>query len=285
MEMPASESRAITPLPADFPQIDTGEISLRNPPSIVIQQPRERLLGRLGMGLFCSSVVAVVMNFAGLKWIIIHVFALFLSLFGGDAYEVHPKEAVKELAKGKLDHIREEAKKVVASAGDTPLTEAVDRVNPVNRAVTKIGEPVRQAGAAITEGAHKVGEKVKDTVDDVAEALDARRQRHEAEEKDKLLVQARVLGLSPLPGWSLATLRTEVTLAEKQAREKKLEDLRKQWNARYNGRCPEPGCLNPMKVSTRGTGRYLCLKCKSNVSAAHVRHMGPPPMPANFRGF
>ena len=77
---------------------------------------KDGLLGKLGMGLFCSTIVAIVMNFAGLKWLVVHVFALFLSLFGRDVYDVKPKEAVKAAARDAIGHYKGEARKAVSPA-------------------------------------------------------------------------------------------------------------------------------------------------------------------------
>lgn len=140
---------------------------------------RESMIGKLCTGLFCSSVVAIVMNFANLKWLVIHLFAFCLSLFGKDDYIVKPTDALKQTAeelKGKLK----------GEVGKLPVS---------------------------------LGAKTPEQLKFEAEQKEAERKRRDASETETLLARAGLIAFPCDKSWPLERLRVEVTAAEKRCKE------------------------------------------------------------------
>jgi hypothetical protein len=260
---------------------------------------KDGLLGKLGMGLFCSTIVAIVMNFAGLKWLVVHIFALFLSLFGKDAYVVKPAEAVKEAARDAMDHIKEKAKKSVAPGVPIPVaginvkTKEEREADRIRKEESERNE--LRARADLLKLKYQEGwtlEKLRVEVQQADhEAREAARKAEEEEKKKPLLARADKIGLLVDKTVDYKVLKEQVEKGEKEyAADAKLQADIRQYEENLkvrdyllkhgpNCRCPNPKCRYQFR-SERKNGQFICPKCRGlfNITQAKA-NMPPPPMP------
>ena len=162
------------------------------PPGYTEDRPRrESWLGRLGIGLVCSSIIAIIMNFAGLKWLVLYLFAGVLALFG---WHVKPPERDTVVLKDKLDQLK----------GGASLHPGLGK----------------DAVTLTVENTRLEREKLKSERDRrEAEEKAEHERKKDKEEREKLAVKARAIGLDFEPGWSTVQLRAEVEQAEVRAEE------------------------------------------------------------------
>jgi hypothetical protein len=257
---------------------------------------KDSLLGKIGMGLFCASVVAIIMNFAGLKWLVVHVFALFLSLFGRDVYDVKPTEAVKAAAHDTIDHYKGEARK----AAGPVLLPAIGHATPEEikaKAEAKEAERKRQEESDIKKfhaRAAAVGLKYGEDweLEKLRVEVPLAEQRFEYDKERKvLLAQARELNLPVDDDLDNKTLKEEIkeekafqkadTDYQESLRAWKLAMERYQWNIDHgpNARCPNQRCRNVMRISSpKGPGQ--CKRCLGFFPRSQmIANWTPPPPP------
>ena len=233
--------------------------------TIIIQQPKSNLLGKLGMGLFCSTIVTIVMYFMQLRMFIIHILAFIVSMFGGTHYDVKtrtgsgPSQAIstgKTLLAKALHQAEQKGKEAAKAAA-----------RPVKSVIQKAERKVEQAERAVVSARDDFLSKLEERKAAIGKA----RAEVEAAEKQRLLARAAGLGVMAGDDRTVPELRQAIADAEHQ-------HLLAQWSARYNGSCPNPRCRQPLRVSTRGRDAAQCPRCGFIASHARFRRW-PRPCP------
>jgi hypothetical protein len=246
---------------------------------------RDGLLGKIGMGLFCSSIVAIVMNFAGIRWVVVHLFALFLSLFGKGEYVVHPADAVKAEAKEQIEKAKEKyGIPSAAEVKDAARQQAGGILPPViigglkseaEREADRLRKEQKERNTLLARAdIVKLACDPEWTLEKLkSEVEQAERQIREAPERKILYDKADKLGLEVDPACDLKTLRDAVWGAEEEARldaeyQAKLREWERQtedytWQLKHgpNSRCPR--CGNAMRINPAWAKKDLqCPKCR-----------------------
>lgn len=285
-----------------FAGIDTAQ-PLREPerererPIII----REGFVQKIFWGVLCSGIVAVIMNFVGLKWLFVHVIALFLSLFGRDSYVVKPTDAVQATATDTLDVLKDKAQKAahpVAVApslpipGLAPKTPEQLKIEQEQKEAERLRREKSERETLLARAAVVKFEIDKDwTLERLrVEVPHAEERVEEAEKKKPLLQRADKIGLEVDLSWDSKALRKQVEDAEEDvAKDAAYQAERREWERameqyKYqlahgpNARCPR--CKKPLRVSPGAAKRTLqCKACLTSFGGSRAMALWKPPPP------
>ena len=289
---------------------NAGEVfASLNMPQPLREPERERAIiikdglgSKIFWGVFSSGIVAIIMNFIGLKWFLIHVIALVLSLFGKDSYIIKPTDAVKAAATETFEKAKGEARRS-APVGLPP-------VMPVPGFGHKTPEQLKiEAEQKEAERQRKQREEtatlqaraavVKFEIDKEwtlerlrLEVPKAEERVEEAEKKKPWLQRADKIGLEVDPGWDSKALRKQVEDAEEdlandakyqaehRAWERAMEEYKHQLAHGVNARCTNPRCRRPMRISPSSAKRTLqCKACLTQFGGSRAMALWTPPPP------
>jgi hypothetical protein len=243
---------------------------------MIVQTPKgEGFMKKLGMGLLCSCLVAVAMNFLRLKAFVIYVCAALLAVLGWKV-----EKPAGEVSPSFIDRGQAVISKVVKPEGElTILKDAPKSKTATKKAGGLLGKAKQKAkekvGEAVAAPVKAVTDGVKDKATQVVAKVD--------DAKDKVVHEAKDLKAALTKKSSqIASGRAEARIEAKEEYDRRHEDWVKHGP---NGMCPY--CRYPMRVTTRGLGPAQCPngKCQMISDQPQIRAMGRPEMPRNFQGF
>lgn len=257
---------------------------------------QESFIKRYGLkiagSIACSGFVAFVMHLGAVKTVILWGCQIVLIVFG----RPHGSEKV-QTAKHEMTQFIADGKQVLKGSHGVPLVLPV--VGPVREAlavkktVEDVKDKVDSARDVAKEGVkkvEKVGETVVGALKDAgnstvaavgggvtaASALfNARAEKKEKEQREKLEAHAALIGLKTDPDWTLPRLQGEVIQAELK------------WQAIHgpNAQCPNPKCRHGMRIKTKRAETLRCARCGLLFPSRRAIALGPPNVPRNIHLF